>query len=47
MNTAMTFGLHRHWRDKALVAAVSVLLDSKKASVDSQWAPVNVLDVAT
>ncbi len=47
MNTAMTFGLHRHWRDKALVAAVSVLLDSKKASVDSQWASVNVLDVAT
>lgn len=38
MNTAMTFGLHRRWRDKALKAAVARL------SLDK---PVKILDVAT
>ena len=38
MNTAMTFGLHRHWRDKALKAAIAAL-PSKSG--------VKALDVAT
>lgn len=38
MNTAMTFGLHRRWRDKALGEAVKSLPKGGK---------VNVLDVAT
>lgn len=37
MNTAMTFGLHRRWRNKALRAALKPLLEK----------PKNVLDVAT
>lgn len=36
MNTAMTFGLHRLWRDKALNAAAEVCRD-----------PVDILDIAT
>lgn len=38
MNTAMTLGLHRHWRDKALSAAVGML---GKGQIG------NILDVAT
>lgn len=38
MNTAMTFGLHRQWRDKALKAALSQL---------SSGGHVDILDVAT
>ena len=37
MNTAMTFGLHRRWRDKALSAAIAAL----------PAPPVDILDVAT
>ncbi|MBD5358592.1 MAG: bifunctional demethylmenaquinone methyltransferase/2-methoxy-6-polyprenyl-1,4-benzoquinol methylase UbiE [Bacteroides sp.] len=38
MNTAMTFGLHRRWRDKALKAALDTL---------PAGAPLKILDVAT
>lgn len=37
MNTAMTFGLHRRWRNKALRAAIK----------HSSQIPCNILDVAT
>lgn len=40
MNTAMTFGLHRSWRSKALKAALRLL---RKQNVE----PKSVLDVAT
>lgn len=53
MNTAMTFGLHRRWRDKALDAAVAKLqshdADAAKVSTkatDAKLSP-RILDVAT
>lgn len=39
MNTAMTFGLHRLWRDRALKAALSLLPSTK--------GELKILDVAT
>ncbi len=42
MNTVMTFGLHRYWRDKALTMALNML---KANGIDPQRA--HVLDVAT
>lgn len=44
MNNAMTFGLHRLWRDKAINMAVKIL---RKSGVDKDACGVNVLDVAT
>ncbi len=41
MNTAMTFGLHRGWRDKALDAAAAACLESAGKQ------PRRILDVAT
>lgn len=41
MNTAMTFGLHRHWRNRALDMADEVLRRN------GMTAPSEVLDVAT
>lgn len=38
MNTAMTFGLHRRWRDKALKAAIGILPPDNS---------LKILDVAT
>lgn len=38
MNTAMTFGLHRFWRNRALSAALKNV---------GQSGPVNILDIAT
>lgn len=43
MNTAMTFGLHRRWRDKALHAAV----ESISALIADETEDLRVLDVAT
>lgn len=41
MNTAMTFGLHRHWRDTALSAASRAIKEAGRP------APRAILDVAT
>lgn len=41
MNTAMSFGLHRHWRDRAIGMAAEALRHNGMAS------PSEVLDVAT
>ena len=38
MNTAMTFGLHRRWRNKAIKKAISLLANREN---------LNILDVAT
>jgi len=46
MNTAMTFGLHRRWRDKALKAARN-LLERTYPCKDADGAGMLVLDVAT
>lgn len=42
MNTAMTFGLHRVWRDKALKAVLKEFASESEGSM-----PMSVLDVAT
>lgn len=47
MNTAMTFGLHRRWRDKALKAAVGLLRSSSGIDIGTEGSNINVLDVAT
>lgn len=57
MNTAMTFGLHRHWRDRALKEAVKKLdrdsLREKETNATSEATgnnirkSLNILDVAT
>lgn len=44
MNTAMTFGLHRRWRDKALDAAVGALPATNESSEVNS---IRILDVAT
>lgn len=44
MNTAMTFGMHRHWRDKALTMLADRLADM--ARFGSAAAPLRLLDVA-
>ena len=44
MNTAMTFGLHRRWRDKALKAAVSAVQSEVKTLPKEE---LRILDVAT
>lgn len=44
MNTAMTFGLHRRWRDKALATALS---QRSVREVADAGRPLEVLDVAT
>ena len=47
MNTAMTFGLHRRWRDKALKAAVELLNQSVNTSSGLRDDVSEILDVAT
>lgn len=44
MNTAMTFGLHRRWRDKAIGMALAT--DAMRRCV-ADGAPFDILDVAT
>lgn len=45
MNTAMTFGLHRRWRNKAIEMLSDALADSARFA--SASSPMKILDVAT
>ncbi len=50
MNTAMTLGLHRLWRDKALKASMEALKvdEAKKGGIKETLSDsINILDVAT
>lgn len=47
MNTAMTFGLHRRWRDKALKEALKMLGESRPLIGELQGRGIAALDVAT
>lgn len=47
MNTAMTFGLHRWWRDKALTGALKMLERTRRGISSGMGRGLSVLDVAT
>ncbi len=53
MNTAMTFGLHRHWRDRALKESIkklesaSVFYKETGVACGAHDKSINILDVAT